>query len=378
MPVRNKHPVAYIEKRTMVKKASEWLCYSIGIAGIFTATFFLTFPARSENQPPEKPDFFENLTDKSDQFVPPVCSGKDVTEKFRPSEKRRFLKRAKKIVNGNTRFWKVEKKGIKPSYLYGTMHITDPDVVNLAEPVKEALDHVDRVILELSEVGSRGNKLTAEELDSSIDLMVVKEGESFKDKLQQDDFEKFNATLQAQGLSYSMIANIKPSLIWMTLSYPTCEIRRRSNGHKILDEEIEENAQKLGKPVIRLETRDEQLATLDDLPIRFYAYAIEDYFDNPDLYANLFYTGVKLYKNNRMDELFVLNSMFKSNILANDQKIFEYIMLTKRNFRMVERALPFVKQGNNFIAVGAAHLIGEHGLVEQFRKSGYRVTPIKF
>ena len=49
-------------------------------------------------------------------------------------------------------------------------------------------------------------------------------------------------------------------------------------------------------------------------------------------------------------------------------------MVTSRNKVMVERAEPILAKGNAFMAVGALHLPGAEGLVEDFRKAGYTVT----
>ena len=37
---------------------------------------------------------------------------------------------------------------------------------------------------------------------------------------------------------------------------------------------------------------------------------------------------------------------------------------------------PLIDEGAAFIAVGAAHLIGEKGLVELYRQAGYKVTAV--
>jgi uncharacterized protein YbaP (TraB family) len=55
---------------------------------------------------------------------------------------------------------------------------------------------------------------------------------------------------------------------------------------------------------------------------------------------------------------------------------FNRYTLDERNATMLDRALPLIEGGNAFIAVGAAHLPGDQGLVELFRKSGYEVTPV--
>ena len=51
-------------------------------------------------------------------------------------------------------------------------------------------------------------------------------------------------------------------------------------------------------------------------------------------------------------------------------------LLQDRNAIMAERAAPLLASGGAFIAVGALHLAGKTGLVEQFRADGYTVTKV--
>ena len=55
---------------------------------------------------------------------------------------------------------------------------------------------------------------------------------------------------------------------------------------------------------------------------------------------------------------------------------FEQTMVTARNKTMAQSAGPILDKGNAFIAVGALHLPGPQGLVEEFRRAGYTVTPV--
>jgi uncharacterized protein YbaP (TraB family) len=55
---------------------------------------------------------------------------------------------------------------------------------------------------------------------------------------------------------------------------------------------------------------------------------------------------------------------------------FEETMITSRNKVMVDHAGPILAKGNAFMAVGALHLPGPQGLVEDFRKAGYTVTAV--
>jgi uncharacterized protein len=52
-------------------------------------------------------------------------------------------------------------------------------------------------------------------------------------------------------------------------------------------------------------------------------------------------------------------------------------LITQRNKRMRDRALPLLKRDGAFIAVGAAHLPGKEGLLFLFEKEGYEVETIE-
>jgi uncharacterized protein YbaP (TraB family) len=52
-------------------------------------------------------------------------------------------------------------------------------------------------------------------------------------------------------------------------------------------------------------------------------------------------------------------------------------LITLRNRRMRDRALPLLRQGGAFIAVGAAHLSGKEGLLRLLEVDGYYVEMIE-
>ena len=51
--------------------------------------------------------------------------------------------------------------------------------------------------------------------------------------------------------------------------------------------------------------------------------------------------------------------------------------MATRNLGMRESAVAHLSEGGAFIAVGALHLPGRHGLVALLREAGYTVTPVE-
>jgi len=55
---------------------------------------------------------------------------------------------------------------------------------------------------------------------------------------------------------------------------------------------------------------------------------------------------------------------------------FEQRLIIDRNRRMVERMAKLLRQGNAFVAVGALHLPGAHGILQLLSDEGYQVTRV--
>ena len=60
-----------------------------------------------------------------------TCTGMDLiakTELEDPAAYTRMQDEAALVLNGKSIFWKVEKQGLPVSYLFGTMHMSDPEI----------------------------------------------------------------------------------------------------------------------------------------------------------------------------------------------------------------------------------------------------------
>ena len=56
------------------------------------------------------------------------------------------------MPNGSGLFWRVEKDGVAPSWLFGTMHVPDEGVTKLRAPVAAAFAGASTLVVESTEV----------------------------------------------------------------------------------------------------------------------------------------------------------------------------------------------------------------------------------
>ena len=57
-------------------------------------------------------------------------------------------------------------------------------------------------------------------------------------------------------------------------------------------------------------------------------------------------------------------------------KDYQNILIESRNDGMFDKAKEYLKDNNTLLAVGAGHVIGDNGLVQQFIDAGYEVTKL--
>ena len=72
-----------------------------------------------------------------------ACTGRNLMVELQQNDPARYgeaLKEADATPNGKGIFWKIEKAGLQPSWLLGSMHVTDPRVLALPPRAKAAHD----------------------------------------------------------------------------------------------------------------------------------------------------------------------------------------------------------------------------------------------
>ena len=258
--------------------------------------------------------------------------------------------------------WKLEHSGIPPSYLFGTMHSDDPDVVRLPPPVQKVFDQSQGVTLEVA--------LDADSLMAMATALLLEEGLSLEPIIGPGLYARAVKVMAQQGVPEILLARMKPWAVAVTLMTPP------SDNGRVLDLELYQQAIRQGKPVSGLETVDEQMGIFDTLSRQDQIALLEDTLDQLPEIETMLLELREAYLDRDLDRLVALNN---ASLKDSDPRLVEMVnqlIVIERNRRMAARMEPRLRQGRHFIAVGALHLPGEEGLLNLLKQRGYTVTRV--
>ena len=257
--------------------------------------------------------------------------------------------------------WKISGKQLKsPSYLYGTYHLLCPDDLQLSDNVKNAVKASSKVYLELD--------FDDPEMMQKMQANMLMEGDaSIKNLLPDSTFQKASKSfLATTGISLEMLSKMKPILLSVML-YPSLMKCELSSPEQLFATMAAEQ----NKTVEGLETVEEQMKVMDQIPYSEQAQMLVDYLLEPEKFNKETIDLLKQYKEGDLD------AMEKS---MNDptQSYSKYLdgMLLQRNRNWIPIIMKQSNENPIFIAVGAGHLAGEEGVISLLRKQGYTVSPL--
>lgn len=258
------------------------------------------------------------------------------------------------------------------SYLFGTMHSTNERVHQVGDTVVHWLHQCDAVALELDmdEVNPFG----------MIKAMMMKDTK-LKDLYEnEEDYKKVKKYAKEKLGLMTVIFNvekIKPLYTATLLSeMENVDIKGAAGRPNTLDMRLEKLGKANDKVVIGIETAEEQLGAIDEIPLSEQAKMLLAMTEDKDKKKNTMNDldeMVTVYTSQNLDSLLAFYENQKEDLPGN----FEEALLTKRNYTMAHRVDSLLHLRSTFVAVGAMHLPGEHGLIELLRERGYEVQAIR-
>jgi hypothetical protein len=287
----------------------------------------------------------------------------------------RILREAAATPNANAILWRIEKQGTAPSHLFGTVHLSDPRVVEMPKKARQALDRASLVILEVADLSPQNSALA---LSAAMRLAIFTDGRSLDALISPDEFAKVKSTIERAGMPGETARLLKPWIVTMLMSGTDCERKKVQGGAMVLDMRIAQIARKRGVPIVGLETIDSQLEALAGIPEDQQVQMLRASLSYAERTGDLVETTLQFYLKRNMGGVWPLQIVLAEKAGFSEASFakFQEQLIVGRNLKMRDRALPHLAKGGAFIAVGALHLPNASGLVALFREAGFTVTAV--
>ncbi len=259
-------------------------------------------------------------------------------------------------------FWRISQDGRDAGFLLGTIHSEDPRVVDFSEAFIAQLNSCQVFAMEMVPDLPTLKKLT--------EYMHYQDQDRLLSLLGQQRYDRAMLALSGYQVPNDWKQRMKVWAVMMTLSVPAPQ-----TGF-FMDLSLSLRAAGSGLKVVGLETLEEQLQFLEQMPldyqIKLLDHALDDYQQVGEIHDEM----VQVYLQNSLDALDALSTQQFAVLDPEITKYFNDLGIVSRNRLMAANVLPQLAENRVFIAVGALHLGGADGLINLLRQGGYELTAL--
>jgi uncharacterized protein YbaP (TraB family) len=267
------------------------------------------------------------------------------------------------ILHPRGLLWKIEKPSQPTSYLFATMHVSDPRVVNLPQPVEQAFKDSTQFVMEML--------LTFQAVGLVSRASFFSDGRTLADVMQTENYRRLLDLLQKRmQLDESVVRHMKPWAVFSLLMMPV-----ESDGSAALDMQLYRRAIQAQKQVAGLETAQEQVDVFDQMSVADQLWLLNQAVSEIEQTDAVFPDMLAAYLQGNLAALLSMQQQMMSAESEIDDRLLQRL-LTQRNQRMAQRMQPYLQQGDAFIAIGALHLPGQGGVLHLLEQQGYAVSPV--
>jgi len=271
------------------------------------------------------------------------------------------------IPFGQGRIWQLDRQGLEPSYLFGTIHVSDPRVMRLPDAAEAAFASA-----EIAAFETDGQEEPDEEQKKAY--FELPEDQSLQSVLGFWTYNRLRNLALFRFITLKNFDRLQPWVIWMFISHrEIAEDLKEDLDKPVLDDWLQARAREAGKEVVGLETPEEQWAIFTEMPLEDQASmlgsAVDEYYS-----PRTPVSWIKLYLEGDLEMRYALWQRFLDHMQPDVARRFNERIGPSRNRIMVERLMPVVARGSAFVAVGAMHLPGEDGMLRLLEQRGFTVT----
>ncbi len=255
-------------------------------------------------------------------------------------------------------------------YLLGSFHLLKADDYPMPAEIDRAFDDAESLLFEIDprEMTAPETMLTARK------YMAFDAGKSLSTVLPNATLDKLGKAVAASGSSLQAMEQSEPWAISVGLVLGMTQ----ALGFKAelgLDQHLMARASKAGKPTAGLETIDDQMRAMDAVPHAEQARGLDEFLSDPAKAASQMQDMHRWWRLGDTDKLDTLMRVEMAEKSPQSYKLLD-VDRNKVWLPLLEERLTGSTTDDSLVVVGALHLLGPDGLVEQLRAKGYQVERV--
>ena len=256
-------------------------------------------------------------------------------------------------------FWKLRAPNGSTHYLFGTMHTDDNRIIKFLPIVKKSVNASDILLVEITPDGHSQN--------------LFMKNHSLVSDINEKELNQIKKLAEFHVMYFDNVMRMKPWLLAIIFDSPKPHTEFNQ------DYLLMAMAADLDKEVLGIESSQEHFATMDSLSL--------------DEQLMMLRAVLKKTENEKLSDYNLLMKQYISGDVEQIRKTDERLtgkllpevlwakikvqLMNERNKKMVIKIKELSKDKQLFIAVGASHLAGQDGLLNELRDSGFKISPLK-
>lgn len=259
----------------------------------------------------------------------------------------------------------VVKDADSTIYLLGTFHLLKPEMNWRSDKIDAAFKGSNELWLESSEDGD----------EAMLQTLMLKHGfdpqRPLSSKLSGDEWAKVQSATALAGVPISDVDQMRPWLAALSLVIPPL-IKQGYDPMKGVDSQLEASAKASQKIVKTFETPEQHLLLFSSLPepseIDFLVQSLDEIEAGPKFMEDM----ARAWLAGDSGEL---EAMTLTRVKTAAPELYD-ALIVRRNVDWCNQIATIMKgAGTTFVAVGAAHLIGDQSVPAMLAERGFTVTP---
>ncbi|HXG52657.1 MAG TPA: TraB/GumN family protein [candidate division Zixibacteria bacterium] len=265
--------------------------------------------------------------------------------------------------SGKSFLWEVRSDRSRV-FLLGSIHFLRGEDYPLQQTIEESFARAKKVVLEIELDGAAPERIQQLTLEKGL----FRNGKTLRQSVAPETYELARSRAKELGVDVETLEPFKPWVVALTLA--SLKLKKLGYDPSLgVDRYLARRAKEANKPLAGLETAEFQIALFDGFSAREQEQMLLQTLREMDLLDKSVERIVQSWRTGDAAALADLMLASMRQYPEVHRKLIE-----DRNRRWVPQIERLLAEGDDaLVVVGAAHLVGEAGVLELLRARGYRV-----